>query len=177
MKKTLSRLAVIERVAVMVASLCLFTLMIIITVDVFLRYFLHRPLIFTHDIVTLYLMPTIFFLFLSDSMRAGAQVRVDIARELFPRRFKGIADAIGYLGAALAFALIAYGGFRQCLEALRDNEVVAGSIPWPVWPSFLLVAVGCAMLVARLLIATIKGFANRGDLAEDTNDIAYEEIE
>lgn len=158
MTQSLALLRRIERVAVMIGCLFLFTLMIIVTADVFLRYFLHRPFVWTHDVVTLYVMPAIFFLILSDSMNAGAQVRVDILRDHFPRFLKALADAIGYLGAAVGFVLIGLGGWRQCLEAIEQNEVVAGSIAWQVWPSFLLVAIGSLMLVVRLVISTVEGF-------------------
>lgn len=158
MTRSLAILRRIEHIAVLIGCTFLFALMIIVTADVFLRYFLNRPFVWTHDVVTHYVMPAIFFLILSDSMSAGAQVRVDILRDHFPSFFKALADAIGYLGAAVGFVLIGLGGWRQFLEAIEHNEVVAGSIAWQVWPSFLLVAIGSLMLVVRLMIATVEGF-------------------
>lgn len=166
----------VERVAVIIGCGFLFVLMIIVTADVFMRYFLHQPLIWTHEVVTLYLMPAIFFLLLSDSMRAGAQVRVDILRDHFPRPLRSLADGIGYIGAAIGFVLIGYGGWKQCIDAIEHNEVVAGSIPWQVWPSFLLVAIGSLMLVVRLLIATSDGF-RKPDTHEQSNGNAPENNE
>ena len=172
MTRILYALRQIERASVFIGCTLLFVLMIIVTADVFLRYFLHRPVVWSHDVVTLYLMPAIFFLLLSDSMRAGAQVRVDIIRNYFPPLLKNMADAVGNIGAAIGFLLIGLGGLRQCFEAIELNEVVAGSIPWQVWPSFLLVAFGSVMLVVRLVIGTINGFhAHSPDTSEPSEDI------
>lgn len=167
MSKLFTILRKVESVSVLIGCLLLFALMIIVTADVFLRYFLHHPFVWTHEVVTLYLMPAIFFLLLSDSMNAGAQVRVDILRDHFPPFLKSLADAIGYLGAAVGFLLIGLGGWRQFLEAVEQNEVVAGSIPWQVWPSFLLVAIGCLMLVIRLVAATVEGFLSTKKLSQE----------
>lgn len=173
MTRLLALLVRIERVAVAVGCSFLFVLMIIVTADVFLRYFLNAPFIWTHDVVTLYLMPAIFFLLLSDSVKAGAQARVDILREHFPTLLKSLTDALGYLGAAASFVLIGLGGWRQFLEAVEHDEVVAGSISWQVWPSFLLVAIGSLMLIVRLVIATINGFRS----TENSHQDAVEKIE
>lgn len=150
----------------------LLALMLLVTADVFLRYFIGKPLVWAHDVVSLYLLPAVFFLMLSDSFREGAQVRVDILRDHLPTRLRAFTDAIGHLATLVAVVLIGIGAGWQLLEAWRAEEVVAGSIPWPVWPSFLLVVLGSAMLALRLAAACVgetgpgAGAAGRTDTAE-----------
>ncbi|MGQ9370327.1 TRAP transporter small permease subunit [Azospirillum sp. ST 5-10] len=152
----------VERLAAAAGCALLLALMLIITADVVLRYALHRPFEWTHDVVTLYLMPGIFFLLLSDSFRGGAQVRVDILRDGFSPRGRAWADALGNLCALGVFALIGCATLRRGVEALAGNDVVAGPIPWPMWPSVMIVPVGCAMLLVRLALSTAAGFRSPG---------------
>ncbi len=148
----------IERAAVICGCVLLFLLMLLVSADVFLRYALNSPFGWTYDVVSMYLMPGIFFLLLSDSFRGGAQVRVDILRDGFPRRVRAVTDALGYLCALVIFGAIGARTFGRGWDALTGGDAVAGAIPWPMWPSIMLVPVGCAMLSVRLVIATIAGF-------------------
>lgn len=166
MNKLTRVFSAIERTAVRIGNTVLIALMLLVSADVFLRYLINKPLIWTHDVVSLYLMPAIFFLMLSDSFREGAQVRVDILRDRFPQRFRAIVDALGYLAVLVVVVLIGLGGWREFLKALGGREVVAGSIPWPVWPSFILVVIGSVMLVLRLAITAVEELGPDGGRAD-----------
>ncbi|MCF8490959.1 MAG: TRAP transporter small permease [Rhodospirillum sp.] len=158
MERLLRPLRMIERAFVACGCVLLFLLMLTVAADVFLRYGLNSPFGWTYDVVSLYLMPGIFFLLLSDSFRGGAQVRVDILRDGFPRRARAAADALGYLCALVVFGVIGARTFGRGWGALMGGDAIAGPIPWPMWPSIMLVPLGCAMLSVRLVIATIGGF-------------------
>lgn len=145
-----------ERIAVAVGCLSLLALMSVVSVDVVMRYSFNRPFVWTHDVVTLYLMPMIFFLLVSDSFRDGAQIRVDIVYHHFSPKLRDTCDAFGNTLAAAVFALILYGGLLQAIHAMENREVVAGSIPWPVWPSYGLLAIGATMLIVRLVADAAK---------------------
>lgn len=160
-EETLGRM---EACASTIGRLLLLALMLIVTADVFSRYVIGSPFAWTYDLVSLYVMPAIFFLILSESFREDAQVRVDILRERLPPGVRAWADAVGNLGALIVFAAIAYAAFRRGSVAFVQGDVVAGPIPWPMWPSIMIVPVGAVMLVARLALSTIAGF--RGDVAD-----------
>lgn len=146
----------LERLSVVLGVAALFAMMVLITADVALRYGLNRPFVFTRDVVGLYLMPAVFFLVLSDSLRGEAQIRVTLLRDLMGPRTRAVADVVGDVPALAAFAVIFYGSVWQGIEAFTRDEVVAGSIAWRTWPSFALCAAGSLMLAVRLAIATVR---------------------
>ena len=48
------------------------------------------------------------------------------------------------------FALIAYLGFLRTVDSFRSSDVMAGAIPWPMWPSIGLVPFGAGLITLRL---------------------------
>src|SRR5262245_21214441 len=153
----------VERIAAYGGCLCLFALMIVATADVAARYFFNHPFLWTHDVVTLYLTPALFFLVLSDSFRGGAQVNVDVLYSRLPRGAQRTGDALWSILSALVFALIAYAGAARAWVAFANGDVTVGIVPWPTWPSAALVPLGAAMLLIRLLARTVAEAAGLAD--------------
>lgn len=151
MKRIACALRQVEKGATLVACLCLFALMAVVTADVAARYFLNHPFAWSHDVITLYLTPALFFLALSDSFRSGAQVNVDILHRLLPRGVRRVTDCLCNLLAFLVFALIAYAGALRAVDAFANGDVTVGIVPWPTWPSAALVPVGAGMIALRLI--------------------------
>ena len=145
----------VERAAMYGGCLCLFALMIVATADVAARYFFNHPFLWTHDVVTLYLTPALFFLALSDSFRSGAQVNVDVLYSRLPRGAQRAGDTLWSLLAALVFALIGYAGAMRAWAAFVSGDVTVGVVPWPTWPSLALVPLGAGMLLIRLVARAV----------------------
>jgi len=145
----------VERIAAYGGCFCLFALMIIATSDVAARYFFNHPFLWTHDVVTLYLTPALFFLVLSDSFRSGAQVNVDVLYSRLPRGAQRAGDMLWSLLAAVVFALIGYAGATRAWAAFANGDVTVGIVPWPTWPSVALVPLGAGMLLIRLLARAV----------------------
>ena len=59
----------LERQFANVAAIVLFLLMTIVVADVFLRYLMNRPIAWAYDVISLYMMPAIFYLTLSRAQR------------------------------------------------------------------------------------------------------------
>ncbi|GLR77751.1 TRAP transporter small permease (plasmid) [Azospirillum oryzae] len=150
----------VERIATWGGCISLMLLMLIVTADVGFRYFLNQPFSWSHDVITLYITPALFFLTLSDAHRVGAQVNVDVLQRALPVPVRRITDALCNLAAIVVFALIAYGGARRALDAWENGDAIAGHIAWLTWPSAALVPIGAGMLVLRLassLVANLVG--------------------
>jgi TRAP-type C4-dicarboxylate transport system permease small subunit len=152
MSKIAGALARLEAALAAVGAAFLFTIMIIVVVDVFMRYVAGRPLSFTYDLVGVYLMTGVFFLVLSDAQAAHANVAVDILVGKFSKPVRRAADIVTCLVGGSVFALIAIIGFDRALDSFQSNDVLAGAIPWPVWLSAALVPLGAGVLVLRLLL-------------------------
>jgi TRAP-type C4-dicarboxylate transport system permease small subunit len=158
MAKIATALSRVEAALAAIGAAFLFTIMIIVVVDVVMRYGVGRPLTFTYDLVGSYLMTGVFFLVLSHAQAARANVAVDILVGTFPEPMRRVADIVACLAGGSVFALIAFIGFDRAWDSYQSNDVLAGVIPWPVWVSAALVPLGAGVLVLRLAL-TICGHA------------------
>ena len=166
-KRASEALAGIERALTVIAALFLFTIMLLVVADVFMRYVLNRPLSFTYDLIGLYLLAGVFFLTLSDALREHAHVGVDILLQRFSPAARRVSEIITALVGLFVFILICKAGFARALENYQQSDVLAGAIPWPTWISAALVPFGCGVLVLRLalqLLGNVLSLALRRDL-------------
>jgi TRAP-type C4-dicarboxylate transport system permease small subunit len=152
MRRLLDALARAELMLSAVAIALLFCIMIIVVLDVFMRYVVGRPFAFTYDLVGVYLMAGVFFLALSHAQAANANVAVDILLAKFSEPMRRVGDIIACIAGGSVFLLIAVVGFHRALDSFQSNDVLAGAIPWPMWVSAALVPVGSTVLVLRMLV-------------------------
>jgi TRAP-type C4-dicarboxylate transport system permease small subunit len=151
-KRANDALATVERALTVIAVIFLFVIMVLVVADVFMRYAMNRPFTFTYDLIGLYLLASVFFLTLSDALREHAHVRVDILLSRFPSAGRRFSEIVTALTGLFVFVLISKIGFDRALENYRENDVLAGAIPWPTWMSAALVPLGCGVLVLRLAL-------------------------
>lgn len=148
-------LGVLERALTVIAAICLFAIMTLVVVDVFMRYVLNSPLSFTYDLIGLYLLAGAFFLTLSDTLRVHAHVGVDVLASRFPPAGRRLSEIITALTGLFVFVLISKVGFDRALENYEQHDVLSGAIPWPTWISAVLVPLGCGVLVLRLALQLV----------------------
>lgn len=135
------------------AGACLFAIMIIVFADVAMRYLLNSPLVWSYDLISLYLMVAIFFLALSVTQRDHHHVRVDILLVRCPPRVRHAMELIGNaLTAVVMFAILVQGGAKTW-HNWQSDAVVAGAIPWPTWLTAVFVPIGAGLLLLRLLFS------------------------
>ena len=135
-------IAGVERIGMLLAAAFLFAIKIIVVSDVFCPY----------DLIAMYLMAGLFFLVLSSAYAARAHVGVDILYQMMPPRLRHVADLVTNLAGLVLFGLIARIGFDRFLAAFLSGDIIAGSIPWPTWLSYVLVPLGAGMLALRMLV-------------------------
>lgn len=142
----------IDRVLVGLSAICMFIIMLIVMCDVIMRYFLSMPLAWSYDVISLYLMVGMFFFSVSDTLRVGGHVGIDVFQPLIPNRVRHVGEAIGYLAIALLTGMMAELAFFRALDAWRNEEMVTGAYLWPTWMAQIPVVIGTAMLTARCLL-------------------------
>jgi TRAP-type C4-dicarboxylate transport system permease small subunit len=166
LRKADRALRALERAWMFVACVCLFAVMIIITADVAARYFFRSPLSWSFDLVSLYLMPAIFFLALSDTLHKNHHVNVDI---IFPHISVRTAHVLGLVSSALAtiaFAAMGYVAAIHTWEEFRAGNVASGAIQWPSWVGSALVLLGTGLLLLRLVFRVAAFAVAAGSGAE-----------
>lgn len=130
-----------------VAALSLAAMTLLVVADVLLRYGNDTPIFFTHDLVTLYLTPTVFFFGVGPTWWRNEHLAVDLLVYRAPPKIKALSASIGSGIGLWIFALLAESSWQRAYQSLINNEVIASIIPWPAWASYLLVPAGSIAMV------------------------------
>lgn len=148
----------LEEAASTGSAICLFAIMLIVFVDVFMRYFLNSPLAWSYDFVSIYLMGAVFFLVLSETLRRNHHVAVDILFLRFPLRWRRICKLVSWVGTTVFFAIVLVLAGRTAWQRWEGDNVVAGAIPWPTWVPAAIAALGFGLILLRLVIGSAAMF-------------------
>lgn len=164
----------VETVCSKGASVCMYGVMLLVAADVGLRYAFDHPLGWTYDLISMYLMPAIFMLALSETFREGHHVRVDLLYARCSPRARLAMSGIGYLLTAGVVLPIVATGARRFWDSLMSGGVIVTSIPWPTWASAVLVVIGFGLLLLRLVygVVAIAGALARGSHSAEGVSIA-----
>jgi len=154
-KASLRALTAIEKVTSIIAACFMFAIMIIVFSDVVMRYVFNRPFSWAYDLISLYLMAGVFFLILSEAYASHAHVSVDILQQKFPPTMIRLTEIVTCLVGISVFSLIAWLGFLRAIDSYHASDVMAGGIPWPMWPSIGLVPFGAGLITLRLVLHLI----------------------
>ncbi len=172
----------VESLTDLLAALAMFSTMAIVGGEVVSRYFLNAPLQWSYDVLTLYVLPSLFFLGLPGSYSKKSHIAVDLLIDRLPDLAVSVILLIGRLGGMFLFACIVYFGVEHALEAYRSDESVPGVVTFLVWPSYALVPLGCALVWLRMLselpanIISIAhgGSADDGPTRQQKDKVFYE---
>jgi len=147
-----------------VASGWIFILMILISVDIILRFVFNAPLSGTTEIVEISIV-TILYLQLAHTLKVGRVTRSDALYSRILRKWPPIGNILGILfhlaGVGLMVAII-LGGWPKWLQAYHGGHFVGntGVFTFPEWPQRLVLVVGCGMLgiqFALMAVDNIRG--------------------
>lgn len=145
-------LGALEKVASTIAAIFMFAIMMIVFTDVVMRYAFNKPFSWAYDLISIYLMAGIFFLVLSEAYASNAHVSVDILQQKFPLAVKRLTEIVTCIVGIVVFSLIAWLGWLRMVDAFHAGDVMAGAIPWPMWPSIGLVPLGAGIITIRLAL-------------------------
>lgn len=145
----------LENALSVLASFMLMAIMLLVVLDVGMRYFLHAPLGWSYDLISMYLMVGLFFFSISSTLQHEEHVRVDVLLKHFPPALRHLAELVTYATASIVFALIVHVTFGKAVESFRANEVSPGIIPWPAWLSIGLVPIGAGLMLLRMVFRLV----------------------
>lgn len=144
-------LGALEGALVAVAGVALALIMVVVALDVAMRYLFNSPLGWSYGLIGIYLVVAVFFLTLSDTMRAHGHIALDVAQPLLPRFIRHLGLFLGYGISTPFIGLIAWLALEQATSAWVGDDRIAATVPWPTWPAYALVAIGSAALTLRIL--------------------------
>lgn len=159
----------VEAVTDYLAAIAMFLTMAIVGGEVVARYLLNSPLAWAFDVLTLYVMPAIFFFGLPGSYARNAHIAVDILVQRLAPLPLAVATLFARLGGIVLFACLFYFGAGLTLETYRSGDTFTGVLVFYVWPSALLVPTGCGLVLLRMfcqLPSDIVSLISGGTLPE-----------
>jgi TRAP-type C4-dicarboxylate transport system permease small subunit len=145
-------LFLLERAGLFVASLTFAAMMLVTVADVAMRYALNAPFSWAFELISSYLMVAAFFLALSATQARRQHVNVDILARNLPERLRCALAVPAGCAVIVLFTLIWWTGAEGFWEAWQKNLVMDGQIPWPRWPTYLLIPVGLGLMLPRLVL-------------------------
>lgn len=138
-----------------VAAACLFAIMLIVVLDVLMRYGLNQPFSWSYELIALYLMVLVFFFALSGTLDVDAHIAVDILHAKLKPRIRHACLAVGYWLSLVLFALILWTSAERSWVSFVNDDVTAGAIQWPMWLSQVGVPIGVSLLMGRVLLRAL----------------------
>lgn len=149
---------VVEKILFALSALALFAMMILVSLDVLFRYFLHRPLTFQYELTSYYLLVCATTLSLPVAYKRGAFIKLDLLGKHLPTRLHGYLRGCNLLVGALLFLLITWFSGTRTYDQWQSGGSIFGVIDWPVWLSLIWVPIGCFMLSLTLLLYAFNAF-------------------
>ena len=133
----------------------LFGLMLIVVADVALRYAFNAPLSWSYEVITGYLMPGLFFMAASHTLKAHAHVCVDILHNYVSRKTRYVFEALSSTLATPVFALAAVVSAHNTWKDLQSGAVSSSGMELPTWSISLMLPVGFGLLTLRLALHAV----------------------
>lgn len=144
----------IDNVLMAIGGSMLFALMCVVVADVALRYLFNAPLQWSYQVISSYLMPGLFFMAVSHTLKSHAHVAVDIVHNYVSRRTRYVFELFCSAVATPVFALCAVVSARNTWKDFADAAISTSGLALPTWTVSVLLPVGFGMLTLRLALNT-----------------------
>lgn len=131
-------------------------LIVILSIDVSLRYIFNSPLIWGSEVSAL-ILSLVFFAGLPQVTEMQGHIRMDMLYRLMGPKMKRLTDAATGLCGAVFALLLTYQSFKSTVEMYRWNQG-AEMIDIPYWPFVLFAGICGLILTAQFLIQMIAAF-------------------
>ena len=142
----------IDTLLMAIGGAMLFALMLVVVADVALRYLFNAPLQWSYEVISSYLMPGLFFLAASHTLKAHGHVSVDILHNYVTRRSRYVLEALISVLAVPAFLLCTVVSAQRTLADYATAATSTSGLGLPTWTISLLLPIGFGMLTLRLAL-------------------------
>lgn len=137
-------------------------LMLIISFDVFMRYVLNMPTVWSFE-VSRYMLVLIIFLGGSWTLPAGGHVGVDLITSTLTERKRLLLEIITSAMGTCYMIVFTWQAMEYTWTAFALGTVSTEYLAWPLWPMRAFLVIGGAMLIMEFvfrIIRSIKGLAD-----------------
>lgn len=144
-----------NKVLVSIASLMMAGLMIIVCVDLTLRYFFNSPLLWGTEVTEILLL-YITFLGMAWVFREDGHVVIDVFTSQVTGRKKKILNGVSYFLVGIVAAVLVYYGFYTVYDHFRRGVFNPTVIETPIWLIIVVIPIGSVPLFLEVLIKVWK---------------------
>jgi TRAP-type C4-dicarboxylate transport system permease small subunit len=145
----------LEDACLSIAAIVMICIMIVVSLDAIFRYAFNSPISWAYDVIALYGLVLIGYLPLAATFREGGHVSVSLFYHTFSTRAQLIIRIVVALLNLAFCAFIFVLSLNHTIKAYEDVEVRMGVMIFLIWPSYLPIAVGFFMIVARLCLSVL----------------------
>lgn len=153
----------IETMLAIIAGTALIATMVLIVIDVVMRYYFNQPLTWWYDILTNYVMIAIFYLAFSDALRRREHLNIDLLQNRIPKNWAGPLFAAIYIFIAPLMVYIGFLGLKSAISSYQNKEVLAGLIAWPTWPTKTIAGIAFLILGLRTFLTLADPASHESD--------------
>jgi TRAP-type C4-dicarboxylate transport system permease small subunit len=157
-------LRTIARVLAEISAYWLFVIMLLVGVDVTMRFFFSKPIPGSLEISEQTVVIITFMAFAYTSMMKR-HIRTTAIVDLLPAGVKPVAEYIGILLMAILLSLLIWQTGKEAWEALSIREVRMGLVPVPIYPTKI--AIPISLSIAWLYyVLKLLGLAEDQDIED-----------
>src|SRR5438093_9836701 len=145
----------IESALFHLSAIVFVSIVLITCLDVGMRYFVHRPLVWSYPLTNTYLMPALFALALSTAARYRDHISIDLVRLRMPPRMQRACELISDIAGCALALVVTFFGMSPLLQSWANDERLPGE-DWPLWPSYAIVPIGFGLLAIRFFLQSVE---------------------
>ena len=133
-----------------ISAILICIMMVITTLDVFLRYLFNRPL---HDVFHLceMMMVGVVYLAIAYVQQRKGHVRVDLVLDKLSGKSRTILEMSVLIISLAAFIIVLWQSSIYTWDAWETKDHTMGVIEYPLWPAQLILTIGVAFLCLRFM--------------------------
>lgn len=172
----------IEKLVLGLAICAIFVAMFLISADALGRYLFNKPVFFTVDLVSYFLLPVIMLMSAGLVLRRAGHISVDLFASKMPLRFYQSLAGLALAAAIPIFGVMTYRVGFNSLESFEQGKVAMGIVPWPLWIEHAIYATAMGLMTLRLfhmamanITAAITGESDIGISMIHSHDSPLEE--
>ncbi len=153
-------IAIITRTSTFLAVVSLFSMMLLITLDVILNKLAGRPIQGTIELTSYYFMVFVVFLTLPYLEKQHSHISADFIVARFSPKIQNIFNIIGKLLTALFYSFLTYAAFNQAIKSTKSLETVMSNFTFYIWPARWGVTLGLVFAIAVIMLYLAQNFRN-----------------
>ena len=134
--------------------------MVLMLYEAFSRFVLGVSYDWAEELIR-YAVVWAFFLCLALSARHGFHIRADVFRDKLPPALQHACDVVSAICGGLFSGFLLYAGILQVQQLHRNGMLTQSAIDWPIWPIYIILPIGAAMLLIFYLGALWRGIIGR----------------